>query len=126
MKTNLTLHKGDTHYLEVAVTREDSNGVDQPVNITDAKLWFTAKVDAKDLDEDAIIQKGTTNTTLSGIDITDAAGGEAVIKLDAADTEVGIGTQFLYWDLQMKETDNTITTLNSGRLALSDQITQAS
>lgn len=124
--THLTLKKGDTHHLEVVVTRENDLGVDVPVNLTGSKLWFTAKNKVSDTDVQAVIRKGTANTTLSGVDITDAPNGEALITLQPADTAIGNGTVFLHWDLQLKETDNTITTINAGRLALSDQVTLTS
>lgn len=124
--THLTLKKGDTHHLEVIVTRKDENDVEVPVNLTGSKLWFTAKNKVTDLDTSAVIRKGTANTTLTGVDITDAPNGEALITLVPADTAIGNGTVFLHWDLQLKETDDTVTTINAGRLALSDQVTLTS
>lgn len=121
--THLTLRKGDTHHLEVIVTREDEDGIDQPVDLAGAQMWFTAKNKTSDDDDEAIIRKGTANVSLTGIDITDAPGGEALITLQPGDTVVGTGTVFLFWDLQLKEADNTITTINGGKLALSEQIT---
>ena len=124
--TNFTLKKGDTHYLEVLVTRKDQNEVDQPVDLTGAKMWFTAKNRITDTDIEAVIRKGTNNASLSGVDITGAVDGEALVTLQPADTTVGKGTVFLFWDLQLEESDGTITTLNAGRLALSDQVTLSS
>ena len=124
--TNFTLKKGDTHYLEVLVTRKDQDGVDQPVDLTGAGMWFTAKNKISDDDIDAVIRKGTSNVSLTGIDITGAVDGEALVTLQPNDTAVGKGTVFLVWDLQLEESDGTITTLNGGRLALSDQVTVSS
>lgn len=125
---DLTLQQGDTHYLEAVITREDQNGVDQPVPLpTGTKLWWTAKTKKTDPDTAAVIRKGTTNAGLTGIDVTGTATGQCVVTLAPADTaNVGKGTVFLHWDMQLLELDGTLTTVNKGRLALTEEVTNAS
>jgi hypothetical protein len=131
---HLTAKKGDTIPLEVAMNRSapgelpHSAPVVTPVDLTGSvEIWFTAKRSFTDLDDDAVIRLGTLNTGLSGITVTDAANGRARVIIPAAAT-AGLepGTVFLVYDVQLLELDGTLTTVDSGRLALVDQVTRDS
>lgn len=124
---DLSLKQGDTHFLDATITRKDSAGVDQPVPLpTGTKIWWTAKRKQTDDDADAVIRKGTANLSLTGIDITDENEGTCVITIDPADTtDAGKGTVFLWWDMQLRETNGVVTTVNEGRLALTEETTRA-
>lgn len=122
MAINLKAPKGDTIVLDVTVVRDDV-----PVDLTNAEMWFTAKRKYTDLDDDAVIRLGTAGTTLTGVSITDAVNGKAVVDIppDATD-DLEAGTVTLLWDIQIEETGNVITTVASGRFALVDQVTISS
>lgn len=120
---NLRATKGDSISLEADVVRV-IDGVNQPVNLTGASVWFTAKRSYSDDDATAFIRKGTTNTTLDGIEVLDATGGQVVINIEPSDTSgLEAGTVMLLWDMQVLEADQTLTTVNYGRFALLDQVT---
>jgi cyanophycinase-like exopeptidase len=87
-------YRGDTIPLSIAVTREGT-----AVDLTGAALRFVAKRRLKDADVDALI----TKTIGTGITVTDAAAGAAVIMT-------------LQCEVQMVESDGTITTVAQGTL----------
>lgn len=116
MATYLTIKRGDTNAFEFTLTRA---GV--AVNITDSstKVWFTAKKLFADADASAAIRKGTTNTGLSGISITDGANGKYVVTIAPADTSsMSNDTNWFLFDTQVREASGTISTVASGRLAV--------
>lgn len=125
--SKLQIRRGDTAVIRVAVTRRDPDtGLVTAVNLTGAKMWFTAKRAFKDADAGAVIQKGTTNTTLSGIEITNAALGFAEVTVDPDDTvDLAADTTWLYYDVQLKETDDRLSTVQSGPLVVSADVTRA-
>lgn len=126
--TNITAVQGDTIVLATAITREDPDTTEtEPVDLSSAELVFTAKYDLADADEDALVQLGTDGM-LSGIDKSATpTDGRATITIDKEVTEsLSKHTVFLYWDLQLEEADGTVTTVDSGRLALTNDATKAS
>ena len=103
--------RGDDAMLPVVVTRPAGGAV---VDLTGAALRFTAKRKRKALDVDAIIVK----TLGDGIVVTDAANGEAVIVIEPEDTDDFTRQLTLQCDLQMVESDGTITTVADGTLTV--------
>jgi cyanophycinase-like exopeptidase len=100
-------YRGDTIPLSIAVTREGT-----AVDLTGAALRFVAKRRLKDADVDALI----TKTIGAGITVTDAAAGAAVIMIDPADTDGFLKGMTLQCEVQMVESDGTITTVAQGTL----------
>lgn len=111
----VTATRGDTIDLEVTVTRDGA-----PVDLTGADLWFTAKLKVKDADVDAVAQK----TVGSGITVTDAVNGEALITLDPADTDGLTKETTLYCDVQLVEASGRVTTVASGTLTILRDVTR--
>lgn len=129
---NISVRRGDTNTIYVSVTRTDpvTLGV-APVNLTSAKVWFTAKRRRGDADSAAVIRKGNTGTGFTGITVTDATNGKVSIVLDPSDT-TGLESDlvYLYYDVQTFELspppNGTYTTVASGQLLVSDDVTRAS
>ena len=117
MATALEITRGDTSALNV--TCYQSDGV-TALNITGYTLWWTAKNRDGDADP-GVIQKTTTG---GGVTITNAVGGLATVNLAAADTS-GLGGVLLLWDLQAKDAGGNITTLASGTVTITADITRA-
>lgn len=112
---DLRLVRGDTYSLPFAIT--DSN--DDAVNLTSYTVWFTMKYQTADLDAAAVMQLETG----SGISITSAAGGTGTIDIAASDWATYSTGKNLVWDLQIKHTDGTVTTVDSGRVLVTQDVT---
>jgi hypothetical protein len=114
--------RGDDRILQVTCTDKD----DLPVDITDVFLWFTAKASVTDADSAAPIRK----TSSSGIDIVDAAQGTATVTLVPSDTiNVDLPSRkgtILYWDVQGRDVDNKIITLDRGIMVVEADVTGSS
>lgn len=114
--SNIAIVRGDTAVLDVAITRSGS-----PVDLTGATLWFTAKRAKSDPDAVAVIAKSTA----SGITVTSASGGTATITIDPDDTSDLTSATALVFDVQLKESGGRITTVDSGTLRVTLDVTQA-
>lgn len=116
--TDIQMIKGDTTTFEVAVTRYNSTtGLDVPVNLTGSKVWFTAKRTRRDTDASAFVLLNSTINPSQIIIVAPATNGIISITLTPADTET-FSDKWLMYDVQLRESDNTITTVQSGRLEL--------
>lgn len=109
--------RGDTVRLPVVVTRPAGGAV---VDLSGCSLRFTAKRKRKDADADALLVK----TIGSGILISDAPAGLAVILIDPADTNAYTKQIALQCDLQLVEPDDTITTVADGTLTVTLDVTR--
>lgn len=119
---DLTIHRGDDEPLTLTVVRPDEDDVDQPVDLTGATLWFTAKNSWSDADADAIIAL----TTPTDITVSDPTGGIALINVTADDTKDLTSYTRLVYDVQMLETGAAgPTTLVQGKLTISRDVTRA-
>lgn len=127
--TNITATQGDTIVLATTITRKDPDtGAQNAVDITSAKLWFTAKYDPSDTDLDALVQLGSAETNLDGIaKSATPTDGKAQVTIPATITQdLDPNTVFVYWDIAMEEADGTITTVDWGRMALTNDVTKVS
>ena len=115
--SNFAITRGDTVEFSASITL---GGV--ALNITGASLWFTAKKQFIDADEDAVFQK----TIGDGITVTNAASGLITIAIDPEDTEElsNVKTQLQY-DLQMKDSEDKVYTVASGTLVVNPGVTTA-
>lgn len=119
---DLTIHRGDDEPLTLTVVRPDEDDVDQPVDLTGATLWFTAKNAWSDADADAVIAL----TTPTDIQITDPTGGIAIINVTADETKTLNAYTRLVYDVQMLEQGAAgPTTLVQGKLTVSRDVTRA-
>jgi hypothetical protein len=109
-QTNLFIKRGDTK--PYTIYFEDEDGMD--INITGWTIFFTAKINIDDSDDDAKIKK----TIISH---TDPINGETQILLTSTDTaDVG---NYVY-DIQYKDTAGNIRTVMEGMLVIAQDITQ--
>ena len=116
--TMLEATRGDDETYELTILAADQ----QPVNLTGAQLWFTAKRSHHHSDAEAIIRK----TIGAGITVVDAAAGRADVKVDAADTAGLPADQLqLVWDCQLKDASGQVSTVDSGRLVIVPDVTVA-
>jgi hypothetical protein len=119
--TDIQMPKGDTQTFDVFVTRVNQvTGVEEIVPLAGARAWFTAKKVSTDSDANAIIAKDSV-TDPSEVVITDVEG-KVTITIIPADT-VSYPGKYLEYDVQVKEVDGTVTTVQKGRLELGKNIT---
>jgi hypothetical protein len=109
--------RGDTERYDLTV----ADALGTRVNLTGFELVFTVKVDPND--RNILIQKDTT----SGIVLLDqnvqGTRGMARITLSPADTEKMLAPKTLYYDVQMTDDQQVVTTVVSGDLSLVADVT---
>lgn len=115
MKFNFKVVRGDTVPMTVVVTVDDV-----AFDLTNCTLFFTAKEDPSQSDDDALIRKHTG----AGITHTNAAAGQARIVLAAADTaSLPIDTE-LFCDVQVKTPTDEIYTVATGTITFRSDVTR--
>ena len=108
----LTMFRGNTMVFDFAVTLGGN-----PVDLTAAGIWFTAKTSPSA--SNVVFQKAVG----SGITVTDAASGAGLIELVPADTQgLGARTVRLYFDLEV-EIAGAVYTVAAGRLDVEPDLT---
>lgn len=112
--------KGDTEYYDMKAIRSNS-----PIDLTgaNAKIWFSAKRHKKDLDADALISLNSVDHPAQVV-FTDRPGGLFYVALLPANT-TSIDEDSLLYDVQVREQDNRITTVQRGTLNLIRDITRS-
>ncbi len=114
--TALEIFRGDTVNIDLTITDDDGSALD----ITGYKFYFTAKENDDDGDASALIKKDvTTHLTPDGGDGNST--GQSRIILSSSDTDVVIGNH--YYDIQMKDTSDNITTLTKDRFNVKQDVT---
>jgi len=107
----------------LSLTINDSD--DDPVDLTDAKLYFTVKTKMSDPDTSAIFQK--KNAAAGGgdteIKVTDATGGAAEIYVVPADTE-DVNPGNYMWDVQVILANGKTYTVLRGRVTFKEDVTK--
>jgi hypothetical protein len=94
---NIRMIRGDTLKFDFTVL-DDQN---DPINLTNAELRFTAKWRFSDADASAVIRKD--NLLLGGITVTDAVNGKAQLKTLPGDTSgLPAYKTELYYDIQVE------------------------
>lgn len=117
MSDDLVVFSGRTEVFDLGpVSRPDTVGVDQPIDLTLAgtKLWFTVKERAGTAV--ALIQKTYVAGGASvGIDVvTTGAKNTGTITIAAVDTEALTSVSRWVWDLLLEESGGRRTTLDAG------------
>jgi hypothetical protein len=108
----LTMFRGKTVVFDFSVTL-----CGNPVDLTGAGLWFTAKTSPGA--SSVVFQK----TVGQGITLTDTPGGTGVIELVPGDTQgLGARTVRLYFDLEV-EISASVYTVAAGRLVVEPDLT---
>lgn len=116
--TTLRATRGDDEVYQLTI--RDAN--EQPVDLTGASLWFTAKRSFEHSDAEAVLQK----TIGAGITLVDAVAGRADVKIDAADT-AGLEARPvpLVWDCQLRSASGDVSTVDAGVLVVEPDVTVA-
>lgn len=113
--------RGDSMSFDVTVTNPETCG---PLDLTGAKLWFTAKNNYIDPDERAVIR--LDSALLGGITITDAERGLARVTIEPIKTRGSAdGIVRLVYDCQVKDAGGFIATIESGTLFIYPDVTRA-
>lgn len=108
--TRLTIIRGDD--VNLGVTLKDGEG--EVIDITGYTVYFTAKKKLSDPDSDAIIAKEVT-------DHEDPENGVTNIALSS--TETDIEDDIYYWDIQLKDTDDLISSSAYGQMRVRKDVT---
>lgn len=123
--TQRAMTRGDTFRFRVQVLRDPATkvlGIGPPVNLAGVlAAWATFKNNV------ALYDQGQLQKTLgSGVTVVDAALGIVEVTLDPLDTRgFADGPTKLVYDVQLKEADGSITTIDSGVLVVSPDVTRA-
>ncbi len=115
---NIALIRGDTNVFEGVAKRRDG----AIINLTGAKVWFTLKNSHSDLDVNAVLAKDTVS---GGVTIVNALAGSYRVTLSADDCDGLVPGTELFYDVQVKEADNTIGTPVKGRAIVDWDVTRA-
>lgn len=111
--SDIIMVKGDTAVFDVPITRYNPTTDEyEPVSLTGAKAWFTAKRNSYEADDtNAVIAKNSTD------DPANVAMSSNVVRviIDPEDTE-DYPDRWLVYDLQIKEADGTVTTVEYGSI----------
>jgi hypothetical protein len=110
------LFRGDSATLTVTVTRL---GVIE--DLTGAKVYFTAKADLADLDDDALM---AYDTVAGGVTVSAPLTGVAVVTMSAADTALCPVDTPIFADVQVKTAAGEIFTAAFGQLIFRADVTQ--
>jgi len=119
----LVIHEGRDETLDFGpITRLDSNGDPQPVDLTlpGTKLWFFAKAFTSDEDADAVVAKtyvqggGGSGITVDGSGFKNTG----TISIAASETENGGTTRRLAYDLMLEDSVGGKDTIQYGPLTI--------
>lgn len=118
--SDLVAVRGDNETYDLTVVLPDGD----PVNLTDATLWFTVKKNKAEPDAAALITK--TTEANAGITLANQSTdpGEAAIVVLPEDTAKLVPGTY-YFDVQMKSAIGTITTLANGSIDITADVTRA-
>jgi hypothetical protein len=117
----LRMKRGDTApFRGVAVVVAT---VEEPMDITTATVFFTAKSDIDHPDASAII---ALDSDSNGIEITDAVNGEFVITIAPSDTDsITVDDELvLVYDVQLVFSPSEVYTVDEGTLTIEQDVTR--
>lgn len=112
---DLEMFRGDTKTFDVFATKPDPTiGTPTPIDLTAAKIWFTAKRTPTDADLNAVVALVSTG---SGITVVSAAAGQMRIAVPGASTN-GLPDDpiSLLYAVKVREASGVLTTVQSGAL----------
>lgn len=114
--TDLRMTRGDDKAFAFVLTTASGD----PLDLTGASVYMTAKEAYSDTDDGATFQK----TNLDGITVLNAANGLIRVDLVPTDTEdLDDRRVRLYYDIQVRDADDKVTTVQSGRLVVYPDVT---
>lgn len=117
--------RGDTKAFDVSAQKQDPTipTIFDTIDLTGAKVWCTIKRNVSDADINAIVQ---LSTTTSGVTILNAVGGQARVTIPATSMlTLPDNLLDLPYDVQVKEVDGTVTTIQRGILHYSPDVTRS-
>lgn len=107
--------RGDSCTFDVYATRfNPTTGNDEPISLAGAKMWFTCKLETRDTDTSALIRLNSADHPAQVRSISDPAG-QIRVSLLPADTD-GLPVSYLPYDVQLRESDGTVTTIVKGSI----------
>jgi hypothetical protein len=110
-QTLLEIKRGDSKDYTLIFKDEDGNYID----ITGWTVFFTAKIEIDDTDEQAVIKKTITVHT-------NPTAGQTKIQLTSSDTNL-TQTSYVY-DIQIKKSTGEIKTIVEGLINITKDVTQ--
>lgn len=113
---DLEMFRGDTMTFDVFATKPDPTiGVPLPIDLTAAKIWFTAKRTPTDADLNAVV--ALVSTVGTAITVVSAASGQMRIAVPGASTN-GLPDDpiALLYAVKVREASGVLTTVQSGVL----------
>ena len=110
-QTNLAIYRGDDKTWNLAF--KDAEG--DPIDITGATVWFTAKENTTDEDASAVLQKQITSHS-------NPTQGETQLSLIPSDTDAMEVKDYEY-DMQLVESSGKVSTFMRGKLNIIQDIT---
>lgn len=99
-----------------------------PLDLTGAKIWFTAKNNYVDFDSLAVIALNTATASGNGAItiLTPATSGNARVDINPIATRAQPdGAVKLVYDVQVKDASGFVTTVESGTLTIIPDVTRA-
>ena len=116
--TDIQMVKGDFVVMDVLVTRLNSEtGLDTPVDLTDAKVWFVAKEESAHTDVEAVININSEDNP-DEIHVIDPEN-QGIIEISIIPSRtVDYPYKWLLYNVQVREVDGLISTVQSGYLEL--------
>lgn len=115
---NLTLKRGDTGRWMLLCVNNDG----LPLNLVGAVIRLYAKANRSQADALATLKLDSAG--LGGIVITNAGAGEALVTVTPAMTASLTQNTHLFYDVQVTESDGTVTTLIEGVMQITLDVTQ--
>src|SRR5579859_3759921 len=116
----LNLTRGDTGIFTTSISNLSAGG------LTGYSAWFTAKRDPSDADTAAVFQKtitgGSIAITTAGNATTPGVLTTTVVPADTLPTGYAV---LLVYDVKVKDTSGVETTVDSGTILVSADVTQA-
>lgn len=114
------MFRGDSLSFDLALIDPRTGG---PLDLTGAKIWFTAKNNYVDPDNQAVIALATDT---SGVLITDAPRGLARVDVPPLATRsFPDGIVQVVYDVQLKDATGFITTVESGTLKVYPDVSRS-
>ena len=115
----LTMYRGDSAQFTIIVEQDG-----QAVDLVGSKLWFTAKHQYANKDNEAVMQ--LTTDPGGGIVLSTTVRGKALVTTSPLATRgFPDGDVALVYDVQMLDITGKITTVESGTLTVKPDVTRA-
>lgn len=109
---SINIIRGDDVSITIKFTDSDGN----PIDLTGATVYFTAKNNLSDADNDAVLSADITSHS-------NPTNGETVLTFADTDTD-GLTVKSYYYDLQLKTAAGKISSVKAGKLNILEDVTR--